>query len=197
MERWSGKVAVVIGACEGIGAAVTIELVKAGMTVVGLSKHKARIDDLRELIPNGARGKLHAVKCDVFNDMDVGRTFGWIFAEVGVIQVLVNNWGMLSLMTITDEGNEDELKAAMHANLWASVMCTKKAVDVMKRQLVPEAHIININCVYRHAVPECSAHMYLYPVSKFGVAALTEVLRHSFRFDHLGYKVTVFFIAFI
>ena len=44
MENWVEKVAVVTGAAEGIGAAVAQDLVRAGMTVVGLSRRKDKVE---------------------------------------------------------------------------------------------------------------------------------------------------------
>lgn len=194
MDRWVGKVAVVTGAGDGVGNAISIELVKAGMIVVALVKRKTLIDGVRELVPSDAGGKLYVVKCDVSNDLDVGRVFGWIVAEVGNVHVLVNNAEVQLKATITNEGNEIELKNVLQTNLWATVLCTKKAVEIMKRKQVDDAHIININSPDGHNVPQGGAEeplMNLYPVSKFGVTALTEVLRREFRFENVGIKITV------
>lgn len=194
MDRWVGKIAVVTGASSGIGAAIAVDLVKAGMIVVGLARRKDRIEELRERIPEKALGKLYAVQCDISCDLEVSRTFAWIFAEIGVVEVLVNNAGFYEPVTITDEGNEEYLKNVLQTNLWGTIYCTKKAVEVMRRQQVIGGHIININSTSGHVVPQalCSKPVQnLYPVAKFGMTALTEVLRQEFRFDEKSYKVTV------
>lgn len=194
MDRWVGKVAVVTGASNNIGSAITVDLVKAGMIVIGLARRKELVEDLRKFIPIHTNGKLYAVKCDVSNELDVARAFGWIFAEVGVVNVLVNCEEMKLNSTITTEGNEDELKSVLQTNLWSAVLCTKKAVEIMKRQRITDAHIININSADGHKIPATKLDkplMNMYPVSKFGLTALTEILRREFRFDRVGYKITV------
>jgi NADP+-dependent farnesol dehydrogenase len=44
MQRWAGRVAMVTGASSGIGAAVTKELVKKGLKVVGMARRVENIE---------------------------------------------------------------------------------------------------------------------------------------------------------
>lgn len=198
MERWSGKVAVVTGASSGIGSAIVIDLVKAGMIVVGLARRKNRVEALKKEIPSNATGKLYAVKCDITKDDDIVKAFAWIVFELGAIDVLVNNAGVLSFGSLLEEGNEEKLKNTLQTNVWGLIMCTKKAVEIMKRKKIVGGHVININSVVGHKVIRSYGRQPMtnvYSSSKFAVTALTEVLRQEFAFDNLKMKVTVRIIS--
>lgn len=191
MDRWVGKVAVVTGASVGIGAAIVVDLISAGLIVVGLARRK----ELVERIPIEGTGKLYAVQCDVSDDASVAEAFNWISAEIGAIHVLVNNAGIGIDGKIIDEDNDEGLKRVLQTNLWGVVMCTKKAVNIMKREKVIGAHIININSVVGYSVAQPTTAgrpcWNIYPASKFGVTALSEVLRQEFNCENFKFRVTV------
>nr|CAD7443480.1 unnamed protein product [Timema bartmani] len=94
MERWSGRVALVTGASAGIGAAIVRELVKNGLIVVGLAR-RAELVELK-----GFPGKLHAFKGDASKEEDILAAFDWIKKNLGRIDVLVNNAGVLHMLSL-------------------------------------------------------------------------------------------------
>ncbi|XP_037038946.1 farnesol dehydrogenase-like [Bradysia coprophila] len=194
MERWTGKVAIISGASSGIGSAVAVDLVQAGMTVVGLARRAERVDELQKVIPANAKGKLYSLKCDISNDNDVKKAFEWIEKTFGGVHVLVNNAGVSVLTSLTDDGNEDQLKNVIQTNLWGLVSTTKKFFAIVKKYNVVGAHVININSVLGHDVfptPLGRNPIYnVYPASKFGVTAVTETLRQEFSYHGLKTKVT-------
>lgn len=193
MQRWAGKVAVVTGASSGIGVAVVQDLIKAGMIVAGLARRVERVEAIKQDIPTDATGKLYAVKCDLTQDDDITRAFNWIEKELGTIDVLVNNAGLVKPGPLFEEGNEDALKEVLQTNLWGLVLCSKRAVEIMRRTNVVGAHVININSVVGHTIPVPVGRapmVNVYPSSKYGVTAITEVLRQEFNFAKANFKVT-------
>lgn len=98
MEIWQGKVALVTGASCGIGAAIVTELSAAGMIVVGMARRADRLDQLAATLSSDAQ--FYPVQGDVTNEDDVERVFEFIKNELGAIDVLVNNAGVVHLGTI-------------------------------------------------------------------------------------------------
>ncbi len=85
------SVAVITGASSGIGLATTRALAAAGWTVVATARRPAAAHALRELAAEGPGVQLKSL--DVTSDESVQECIGSILAELGNIDLLVNNAG--------------------------------------------------------------------------------------------------------
>lgn len=91
MEKWKGKIAVVTGASEGIGKAITLDLITNGIKVIGLSKDSEKN---AELVKECDEGQIFAYDCNVTDLESVKKTFAAIEEKFGFIHILVNNAGI-------------------------------------------------------------------------------------------------------
>lgn len=192
MERWNGRVAVVTGASSGIGAAIAKELAQAGLVTVGLARRVERVDALRDQIPKQFSANLHAIKCDVSKEEDIGRVFQEIVAKFGGIDVLINNAGIVrESMRLLSEDSEgaQPLRDILDTNVLGLTLCSRKACKSMRDRSV-DGHIIHINSIAGHRVLNFP-HMNMYSASKFAVTALTETMRNELREMKSKVKVTV------
>ncbi|XP_011492954.2 farnesol dehydrogenase [Aedes aegypti] len=188
MDRWAGKVAVVTGASSGIGAAITTDLAKAGMVVVGLARRVERVEALKANLPESAKPRLHAVKCDVSKEEDITQVFKWVEEKFGGVDVLVNNAGILRQTDLLGTDNGQMLREVLDTNVMGLVLCSQKAYQSMKKRSV-DGHIVHINSVVGHKVfdfPQSN----IYPASKHAVTAITETMRNELRNAGSRIKVT-------
>ncbi len=131
--RFSGKIAVVTGAAQGIGAAIAKRLYDDGADYVALldlnaeklSAAAAAID------PSGKRAGAHV--CNVSKSDSVREVFGQIEQAFGRIDILVNNAGITRdamLHKMTDE----QWLSVIDVNLNSMYYCCKAVVPGMKER---------------------------------------------------------------
>lgn len=94
MEKWRGKTAIVSGASAGIGSAIVRDFANAGTNVIALARRLEKLESLKDELKN-APGKVTALKCDVSEKQSVEEAFKSIEQSHGVIQILVNNAGVV------------------------------------------------------------------------------------------------------
>lgn len=193
MDRWANKTAVVTGASSGIGAAIVVDLVKAGMNVVGLARRVERVNELQQHIPSHSKGKLYAIRCDITKESEIKSAFKWVEQNVGGVDVLVNNAGIMNQVNLVDENNTDAIRSTIDTNLMGPVLCTREAFHSMRKRGV-DGHILMINSTLGHNVFYLvgqTASTNIYPPTKFGITAMTEVLRQEFQAFGTKIKITV------
>ncbi|XP_067004661.1 dehydrogenase/reductase SDR family member 11 [Anabrus simplex] len=176
MERWSGRVALVTGASAGIGAAIAKELVNHGMQVVGLARRDDKVKELAAQCEN-APGKLYAFQGDISKKEDVIAAFNWIKDNLGGVDVLVNNAGMMHESNLHD-GEVEEWRQILEVNVLGLSLCTREAVQSMRERGVDDGYIVNISSVLGHIISGRDG-IGMYNASKHAVRVLSESIRRE------------------
>lgn len=92
MAELNGTVAVVTGAGRGIGREIALHQAQRGAKVAALARTAREIDETASLI-NGEGGRAIAVPVDLVDRPAVEEALGRVSAELGAIDLLVNNHG--------------------------------------------------------------------------------------------------------
>lgn len=193
MNRWTGKVAVVTGASAGIGAAIVLDLARAGIITVGLARRPEKIEELKTQLPDEFKNNLHALKCDVSKESEIVSVFKEIEQKFGGVDILVNNAGVLKTTMLTTPGNSQAIQDVINTNVMGLIFCTREAVQSMKKREF-DGHVIHINSVVGHSIPFMAVNgmapeANIYISSKFAVTAIAET--HRQEFIHYGTKIKV------
>ena len=121
------RVALVTGGSRGIGRAVALTLAEAGHRVaVNYAANAAAADEVVEMIAD-AGGKAVAVQGDVSSAADVAALFDRVAADLGPVEILVNNAGITrdALLLRMPQESWDEVIAT---NLTSNYLCSKTAL---------------------------------------------------------------------
>ncbi|KAH8379944.1 hypothetical protein KR009_008122 [Drosophila setifemur] len=183
MERWRNKVAVVTGASAGIGAACVRALLGAGMVVVGLARRQERVEQMRAELADKDKSRLLALKCDVTRDEQVRETFDSIRKQLGSVDVLVSNAGIIAPGELSGLSDSAAMLTTMETNVMGSVYCIREAFNTMRDQGT-EGHVVIINSVAGQQVPNLGAQLpslNIYPATKFALRAMNETYRQEFQ----------------
>jgi len=180
MEKWTGRVALVTGASAGIGKAIAIALVNAGMKVVGCARRVEKIEEMSANLSN-AKGKLYAYKCDMEKESEIEAMFAWIeeHKELGCVDVCINNAGMSTSESLL-EGNYKNWKKMMDINVLSLCLCTQLSIKSMQKKKIDDGHVIMISSLSGHRVPPNPSTRF-YAATKFAVKALLEGFRQEVR----------------
>ena len=138
--RLDGKIALVTGASYGIGFAIAKGLAAAGATIV--------FNDINEDLVNkgiaayAAEGiKAYGYVCDVTDEAGVNALVAKVKEDVGVIDVLVNNAGIIKRIPMI-EMKASEFRQVIDVDLNAPFIVAKAVIPAMMKK--GAGKIINI-----------------------------------------------------
>jgi NAD(P)-dependent dehydrogenase (short-subunit alcohol dehydrogenase family) len=90
-----GQLAIVTGAASGLGRAMTLGLLTAGIDVAGVDRNADGLADVAAAASERqARGSLHAICADLADPEAFGRIVATVLGRCGRVDVLVNNAGI-------------------------------------------------------------------------------------------------------
>lgn len=140
----------------------------------------------------GQRGKLHAFKCDLTKEDDIIKMIEYTTTYHGPISILVNNAGWGGTGSLFMGGKEETLKwrKVFDLNVLCLCVATREAIKDMRENGI-DGHVVHINSIGGHYVPNNKVPFNVYAGSKHAVTALTETLRQELITAGSKIKVTV------
>ncbi len=175
MFSLEGKVALVTGASQGIGAIIASELAKAGATVVCASLPSTE-EDLVKVVASIAEagGQADHVVLDMRDAESIRVAIGTVVERHKGLHILVNNAG-ITKDKLMIQMKEDEFDLVMDVNLKGTWLATQAAAKPMMKQRW--GRIINIASVVGQMG---NAGQSNYATSKAGMIGLTKVVAREF-----------------
>ena len=130
----SKKIVVITGASRGIGAATALLFAKNNYAVCVNYLNNA--DAANEVVGKikSMGGTAIAVKAEVNKESEIHRLFEVVTEQLGVIDVLVNNAGILKPQAKLIELTEERVKEVLTSNVMSYFLCSKYAIRHMSTE---------------------------------------------------------------
>jgi 3-oxoacyl-[acyl-carrier protein] reductase len=179
MKPLSEKVCLVTGGTRGIGRAIAKMLLLEGAAVAICGQCQESVDRAVAELAAETAGKVKGKVADVRNHEQVGELFRFVDAELGRIDVLVNNAG-IGIFRHVRELSLDEWKRTMETNLYGAFYCSREAL--FRFATGSEGYIVNISSM---AGANAFAGGAAYNASKFGLTGFSEALMQDVRSENV------------
>jgi NAD(P)-dependent dehydrogenase (short-subunit alcohol dehydrogenase family) len=174
-----GKVVLVTGGSRGLGLLLAKEFAGEGARVAICARDGEELDRARRQLQRESGLEVQTFVCDVTDKAQVEKTIEDVQQQLGPIDVLVNNAGIMELgplETMTLQDFEDE----MNTHFWAQVYTTMTLVPVMKAR--GGGRIVNITSIGgKISIP----HMVPYSAAKFAATGLSQGMRIELAKDNI------------
>ena len=159
-KSFEGQVALVTGGSSGIGAAVALELARAGAKVVVTGRHEAALRASAARHP----GLIYVV-ADVARADDVARSLEEVKTRFGRLDALINNAGILEIVPLADAA-PDHVRRTWETNVAGLIETTRAALPLLRKS---KGSIVNLTTVI---ADQPFANMSVYCASKAAVLGL-------------------------
>ncbi len=166
-----GKIALVTGGSRGIGAATVRALAHEGYDVAVNYAASAEAAERVAAEAREAGVRAIAIRADVAREDEVVALFETVDRELGRLDALVNNAGIVGRPSRVDDLSADEITDLLQTNVLGPMLCSREAVRRMStKHGGPGGAIVNVSS--GSAVIGNPGRGVLYAVSKGGLNSL-------------------------
>lgn len=151
---------IVSGAAQGMGRHFALRLAEAGASVAAGDVSEGGLAELTALAKDvKGGGKVFTRRLDVADEADVGKFVAWAHGEMGGLNGLINNAGILrdgllvkkdretgAIKTLTKE----QWDAVLAVNLTGATLLTRDSVAKMAETGTKPGVVVNISSIARH-----------------------------------------------
>lgn len=180
----AGKVALIIGASRGIGAAAATAFAGAGARVVLASRDVAAMEALTRTFPAGAQSRV--VRTDITVPADIAHAVQFTVEQFGRLDVAFNNAGATQKRQPLADIPDEVFDVTMSTNVRGVFLAMKHEIRAMLRS--GGGSIVNTGSITSSVV---MAHLGAYCTSKHALAGLTKVA----ALDYAGQNIRVNMVA--
>jgi NAD(P)-dependent dehydrogenase (short-subunit alcohol dehydrogenase family) len=175
----AGKTAVVTGAANGIGRAISRSLARRGCHLALADVNEAGLAETADLAA-GAGRRITCHHLDVADKQAVAAFPEIVTAAHPGVDILVNNAGV-ALGGTFDQVSEADFEWLIDINFWGVVRMTRAFLPLLKAS--EGAQLVNISSLFGLIAPPGQT---AYCASKFAVRGFSESLRHELEGSRIG-----------
>lgn len=177
---FAGRVVVITGGSRGLGLVLARHLAAEGARLCLIARDEAELARAADQFSPGL--DVMTVRCDIRRRADVRAAVAVILERWSVIDILINNAGVIQVGPLEHMTAED-FENAMATHFWGPLHLMFETVPAMRRRGF--GRIVNITSIGgRIAVP----HLAPYCASKFALVGLSDAVRTEL--DQYGIRVT-------
>jgi NADP-dependent 3-hydroxy acid dehydrogenase YdfG len=183
-ETLAGTVALVTGASSGIGEATARSLAGLGAGVALVARRTDRLEDLAARLREDGRTAV-VITADITSQAEAERAVAQTVAELGRLDTLINNAGVMLLGPVVDAPVE-EWDRMVRINIQGLLYCAHAALPHLLRAAEGGARqvadMVNVSSVAGRETRNGSG---VYNATKHGVGAFSDALRKEVTTRHV------------
>ena len=186
------NVAVITGAANGIGLALSLVHLQRGNSVVMVDKDNNKLTQEAQKLTKEYPGKILAIPCDVTQADEVKHLAQRVEKELGRIDWLYNNAGIIGQLAPIWELDSKYIEQVINVNVHGMIHVIQAFTPFLFKQTF-QSHIINMASLYALCSGSQTAP---YAMSKHAVLALSESLYFDLTRLNKPINVSVVFPSF-